>query len=214
MIRSLQFAVQLDHWTFGSRLDARPQASSHPLLTNFLFGDIVCAVLGLIWSSESSTSKRERIRDAASKLRLCPALPGSVRPGLPLVCFVPVQVKCYFRRGCHDYNHDHDHDPSRLLTTFNFSPDGVVGCHFDGLSLDLALKQAWSSVPATTLDPRARSRANPLSQLSVLLCDRRTWPGCRDPWLNASGRPLSLLLAPVPQVLGGTAGCILGVGAL
>lgn len=45
MIRSLQFAVQLDHWTFGSRLDARPQASSHPLLTNFLFGDIVCAVL-------------------------------------------------------------------------------------------------------------------------------------------------------------------------
>lgn len=115
---------------------------------------------------------------------------------------------------CHDRDHDHGHDPFRLLTTFNFSPDGVVGCHFDGLSLDLALKQAWSSVPATTLDPRARSRANPLSQLSVLLCDRRTWPGCRDPWLNASGRPLSLLLAPVPQVLGGTAGCILGVGAL
>lgn len=35
---------------------------------------------------------------------------------------------------CYDRDHDHDHDSSRLLTTFNFSPDGVVGCHFDGLS--------------------------------------------------------------------------------
>lgn len=55
------------------------------------------------------------------------------------------------------------------------SPDGVVGCRAHGLSLDLALKQAWSS----ELDPEQTRRS---------LDSRVLGQDLAGIWLNASGR--------------------------